>query len=130
MLLFIIVCCCMKYAVDTCNFQFVGFFHFFRRINKARHLARLGAWSRYAPVYTIGAGYHANSIINMAALNLRHAVRTLFLDFDDVTELRWPVCCVHENDNFNLLHFALFANSRRHSAYQLSPQCVIILACL
>ena len=26
----------------------------------------------------IGAGYRANSIINMAALNLRHAVRVLF----------------------------------------------------
>ena len=24
---------------------------------------------------------------------------SLFLDFDDVAELRWPVCCDHENDN-------------------------------
>ena len=53
---------------------------------------------------------------------------SLFLDFDDVTELRWPVCCDHENDNFHLLHFALFANSRRHSADQLSPRCVVIIA--
>ena len=30
------------------------------------------------PVYTIGAGYRANSIINMAALNLRHEVPVLF----------------------------------------------------
>ena len=46
--------------------------------NQAWHRARIGAWSRYAPVYTIGAGYCANSIINMAALNVRHAVRVLF----------------------------------------------------
>ena len=45
----------------------------------------------------IGAGHRANSIINMAALNLRHVVRVLvgFLRFnDDVTE--WSVCCDYE----------------------------------
>ena len=45
--------------------------------SQAWHRARLGAWPRYAPVYTIGAGHRANSIINMAALNLRHVVRVL-----------------------------------------------------
>ena len=55
---------------------------------------------------------------------------SLFLDFDDVTELRWPVCCDHENDNFHLLHFSLFANSRRHSADQLSPRYMVIIAFL
>ena len=51
--------------------------------SQARHRAWLGAWPRYAPVYTIGAGHRANSIINMAALNLRHVVRVLksFLQF-------------------------------------------------
>ena len=42
----------------------------------------------------------------------------------------WPGCCDHENDNFHLLHFALFANSLRHSAYQLSPRCVVMIAFL
>ena len=51
--------------------------------SQAWHRAWLGAWPRYAPVYTIGAGHRANSIINMAALNLRHVVRVLiaFLQF-------------------------------------------------
>ena len=52
------------------------------------------------------------------------------LDFDDVTELRWPVCCDYGNSNLNLLDFALFENSRRNSADQLSPRCVVILAFL
>ena len=44
---------------------------------------------------------------------------SVFLDFDDVTEQRWPVCCDYENCNMNLLDFALFANSQRNSADQL-----------
>ena len=44
---------------------------------------KLEIWPRYAPVYTIGAGHRANSIIHMAAHNLRHVVRVLigFLRF-------------------------------------------------
>ncbi len=57
--------------------------------SQAWHRAWLGAWARYAPVYTIGAGHRANSIINVAALHLRHVVRVLivFFNFDDVTEV-------------------------------------------
>ena len=55
---------------------------------------------------------------------------SVFLDFDDVTELRWPVCCDYENSNLNLLDFAIFANSRRNLADQPSPRCVVILAFL
>ena len=47
--------------------------------SQAWHRAWLGAWPRYAPVYTIGARHRANSIINMVALNLRQVVRVLIV---------------------------------------------------
>ena len=51
--------------------------------SQAWHRTRFGAWPRYAPVYTIGAGHSAISIIDMTAPNLRHVVRVLiaFLRF-------------------------------------------------
>ena len=93
-----------------------------------------GAWPRYAPVYTIGAGHRANSIINMAALNFRHVVRVLiaFLKFRRCRELRWLVCNNYENSNLKkLFDVALFVNYRRHNSADLhSPHCVVILAFL
>ena len=94
------------------------------------------AWHRAArclapirPVYTIGAGHRANSTINMAAsiCVMLCVCWSLFLNSDDVTRLRWPVCNNYENSNFEkLFDVALVVNSRRHN----SADCVAILAFL
>ena len=77
-------------------------------------------------------GHRANSIINMAALNLCHVMRVLnaFNQFCDVIEQRWLVCNNYENSNLKKF-FYVFVNSRRHNlADQLSPHCVVIIVFL
>ena len=99
--------------------------------SQAWHRAWLGAWPRYAPVYTIGAGTAPtrSSIWPPSICVMSCVCWSLFFNFDDVTEL---VCNNYENSNLKkLFDVALFVNSRRHnSADQLSPHCVVIIAFL